>query len=225
MNTNYVGILQDAEAIGTEAFAFAWRDAGRALAGDLPEELKKDSARICVLSTAQDYDLVAKGFSEALRSQQVMVTRYCLWNKFRPRQDVIPSSNALLGQHSDEHPAEVNAVIGVSSTTVEDATLADNMSRVAAKYPNAKRYLACLASSSELEGSLAEHFADRDMTPPLMVRLPRHVSANEITISAGDLRDRLLTHLQKVFGRSGLGYVPERAVQHPNIRRQVVFLG
>ncbi|RWY80464.1 hypothetical protein EHI44_29510 [Rhizobium leguminosarum] len=112
-------------------------------------DYKVEGKHFVIASSAEDLDVFAAPFVTELERRGATTSLSCFWSV----QDRLldgSAVNTLISQYSDNHPLQPDAVAVVSTSILEEATVAVNLDRVASRFPSAHPYVFAPVTSSQL---------------------------------------------------------------------------
>lgn len=198
-------ILTDQGSIGYPDFETNLLAGGKELAEKV-RGARSFFDRICVVTSAQDRDFLAAPLADAFPEAYVSIAT--LWNKFRPASGAAGATSSVLAEHNQVHPAEVDAIVGVSLSLAEAATVADNMLRVASLIKSDLMIAAIAVASPPEEEDLHLEFRQRSNLIPRIVTLSTDYSSGLETVGARSLKNHR-EHLVTVYKNRGQAYIPQ----------------
>lgn len=198
-------ILTDEGLIGRPEFETALLSRGKELGKKVRDALSSFD-RICVVTSAQDRDFLAVPLADEFPEAYVSIVT--LWNKFRPASGAAGATNSVLAEHNQEHPAEVDAIVGVSLSLAEAATVADNMLRVVSMIRSDFLIAAVAVASPQEEEALQLEFRQRSNLVPKIVPFSTDHSSGPKTVGAHALENQR-KHLVSVYKNRGQAYIPQ----------------
>lgn len=159
---------------------------------------------IRIVCSAEDYDLLAVPFADALGRDGVKCAISCLWSIYDEPTEYIPAKSVLVGQAHRDGPDYVDALVTICSSLAEAATAADHFSRSTGSNGAACHVVLAPFITARARSEVLEQLNFRGSIQPAFLDLDTRLSSE----SDFDLLPVLRSHLRQVYGHDRVAFVP-----------------
>lgn len=198
------GLTTD-EMAGSLYFEACLQFLGTALAKQFLQECEEGlPGTIRIVCSSEDYDMLALPFAQTLRGEGISCWISCLWSKYNGPTEHVPATSLLVAQAHNDGPRRVDAIVNISCSLIEEAIVADNLSRIAGKINAESHYILSPFMTGQDVRLVRDQMDYRGSVQPTFVDLTTLLNAEP----PQDLLPFLRRHLRIAYGRDRVAFVP-----------------